>query len=77
MFNTGKMVPIIKHDKSKTNGLSNIRPIIISDTLTNIFEKIVREDIDKTSQLSVSQFCFVKSGSKRNHAMYTLGEKIK
>ena len=39
-MNIGKLIPIVKDPKGKDD-ISNTRPITISDTLSNIYEKVI------------------------------------
>ncbi|RNA11297.1 hypothetical protein BpHYR1_016164 [Brachionus plicatilis] len=48
-FNVGKISPIIKDPNKSKSDYNNVRPITVSDTLTNICEKIVLIELDITS----------------------------
>ncbi|RNA25856.1 RNA-directed DNA polymerase from mobile element jockey-like [Brachionus plicatilis] len=48
LFNVGKILPIIKDEEKSKTDVNNVRPITISDTLANIYEKIILNEIDKT-----------------------------
>ncbi|RNA17576.1 Retrovirus-related Pol poly from transposon [Brachionus plicatilis] len=61
-----------KIKKSKTD-VNNVRPITISDTLANIYEKIILNEIDKTHSGTPNQFGF-KSNSSCSHAVFTVKE---
>lgn len=72
-FNTGKIIPIVKDENQSTCDISNIRPITISDTLSNIFEKIVLFELEKNNLNHKLQFGF-KKNSSCNHAIFVLKE---
>ncbi len=65
-FNIGRIIPIIKDEKSSASDINNTRPITISDSLANIFEK-------KTHKEHKLQFGF-KKNSSCNHAVFVLKE---
>lgn len=46
-FNIGIIKPIIKDDQKSCNYLNNIRPITISDTISNIYEKVILAEREK------------------------------
>ena len=46
-FNLSVIKPIIKDEKKESNDLSNIRPIAISDSLANLYERIILKEIKK------------------------------
>jgi endonuclease/exonuclease/phosphatase family metal-dependent hydrolase len=74
-FNIGKIIPIIKDEKGETDDMNNIRPITISDTLSNIFEKIVISEIESRNLDKDLQFGF-KRNSSTNHAIFVLKETV-
>jgi hypothetical protein len=74
-FNVGKIIPLIKDDKKDAHDLNNVRPITISDSLTNVFEKVVLLEIEKTHKEHSSQFGF-KKNSSCNHAVFVLKETV-
>lgn len=74
-FNIGKINPIIKDNKLPSDDLNNIRPITISDTLANIFEKVVLYELEKTQKDHELQFGF-KRNSSCNHAIFVLKETV-
>ncbi|CAF1137773.1 unnamed protein product [Brachionus calyciflorus] len=71
----GKITPILKNSTESNKSTSNIRPITISDTLSNIFEKYILYEINKTYKNDELQFGF-KSKSSCNHAVITLKEAL-
>ena len=74
-FNVGKISPIIKDPNKCKSDYNNVRPITVSDTLTNIYEKIVLIELNKTHCGSPNQFGFA-SKSSCNHAVFALKETI-
>jgi len=75
LFNIGKIMPIIKNEKEDNDNLNNVRPITISDTLSNIFEKVVIYEIDKVHTDQNLQFGF-KRNSSTNYAIFVLKETV-
>ena len=57
-FNIGIIKPIVKDDKKEPNDLNNLRPVTISDTLANIYEKIIFSEIELTHTNDEKQFGF-------------------
>ncbi len=55
-FNFDKIIPILKNDKASASDINNTRPITISDTLSNIFEKITLLEIEKYQRDHNMQF---------------------
>ena len=49
-MNIGRVIPIIKNNQLSNEMLSNIRPITISDTMSNILEKYLLEKINIDSK---------------------------
>lgn len=39
LFNVGKILTILKNSDNPNDDINNVRPIKISDTITNVFEK--------------------------------------
>jgi hypothetical protein len=72
-FNVGKIMPILKDEKLEVDDLNNIRPITISDSLANIFEKVILLEIEKYQSEHKLQFGF-KKNSSCNHAIFVLKE---
>ena len=59
-FNVGKIVPILKLNTGPTDSINNIRPITISDSLSNIFEKYILQSMNDQIKLKENQFGFTK-----------------
>ncbi|RNA41785.1 RNA-directed DNA polymerase from mobile element jockey-like [Brachionus plicatilis] len=74
-FNFGKISPVVKDEKKAKNDVNNIRPITISDTLANIYEKLIMIELDKSHNGVPNQFGFT-SKSSCNHAVFALNETI-
>jgi hypothetical protein len=74
-FNIGKISPIIKDDNGSEMDLNNVRPITISDTISNIYEKVMLNEINKTHKDATKQFGF-KRNSSCQHAIFTVRETI-
>jgi hypothetical protein len=74
-FNIGIVRPIIKDESKSESDISNIRPITISDALTNIFEKILLLKLESTHKIHDKQFGF-KSNNSCNHAFFALKESL-
>ena len=75
-FNIGKIKPLIKNKTENLSDINNIRPITISDTIANIFEKYILHEIEKENKEPEMQFAFKKNSSV-NHAVYLVDETIK
>lgn len=71
-LNVGKLIPIIK-DSTLEATIENTRLITISDTITNIYEKVIFDRILKSHRVNDLQFGF-KTRSSCNHAVYILME---
>ena len=75
-FNTSIVMPIIK-DKSKQNkfDLENMRPISISNALSQLFERVLINRMPCIKMMNSNQFGF-KKGSSCAHAIFTVKETI-
>jgi ADP-dependent phosphofructokinase/glucokinase len=62
-MNIGRVIPIIKNNQLSNEMLSNIRPITISDTMSNILEKYLLEKINVDSKYNKFQFGFTSKSS--------------
>ena len=62
-FNIGKIIPILKSNTGPSDNINNIRPITVSDCLSNIFEKFLLIQINKQLETNNKQFGFTKNGS--------------
>ena len=76
LFNIGIIKPIIKDEKKDTNNVNNLRPVTVSDTLANIYEKLILSEIEKFHINNEKQFGF-KKASSCNHAIFVVNETIK
>jgi hypothetical protein len=74
-FNIGKITPIIKDSEGSHTDINNIRPITISDLISNIFERLLLNEIIKTHKDATKQFGF-KQNSSFQHAVFTVRETI-
>ncbi|CAF1005022.1 unnamed protein product, partial [Brachionus calyciflorus] len=72
-FNIGIVKLLVKDVKKDNSDINNLRPLTISDTLTNIFEKLLLKEILKKYKFKSKQFGF-KSDSSCMHAVQTLKE---
>ena len=72
-INIGKLTPIIKNNSQPSNCLKNIRPITISDTISNIFERYILIGMNEQIKDNKSQFGFTNNSSTQ-HALFTLRE---
>ncbi len=75
-LNIGKIIPIIKDEKGSNQNINNVRPLTISDCLSNIFEHIMINEIEKEHTVPKLQFGF-RASSSCNHAIFVLSELIK
>ena len=73
LFNIGLIMPIIKDPRQDHNDISNVRPITVSDTLANIYERLVLKEFERVWPNSGKQFGF-KKHSSCSHAIVTLRE---
>ncbi len=55
-FNNVHIIPIVKDRNKSINDLSNLRPISISKTLAQIFERIIKNKIPQLSKTHQNQF---------------------
>ena len=70
------MFPLIKDTIKSTCDKNDIRPIFVSDPLTNIFEKVFLHLTDKRYEGNKKRFGF-KSKNSCSHAIFILNETIK
>ena len=73
LFNLGQVKPIPKDNSSTVTDTSNIRPLTISDTIANIYEKVIMHELESSWPNIDNQFGF-KSRSSCEHAIFTLRE---
>ena len=76
LFNISIMVPLVKDSKKDLDDPNNLRPISISNSISNIFETVILAELGKYCNDGIKQFGF-KSGSSCNHAAFCLTELIK
>jgi hypothetical protein len=76
LFNVGKINPLIKNEKERTNDLNKIRPITVSDSIANIFEKYIMIKLEEKYRDPDQQFGF-KANNSTNHAIYVMEETVK
>ena len=74
-LNISIIKPILKDQNKKTNDLNNIRPISISNTLSQILEKLIPISSPKLHTTHKTQFGF-KSNTSCNHALFSLKERF-
>ena len=65
-FNFGKIYPIVKDNKQSLKDVINLRPITVSDTLSNIFEKYLLLIINKKITDKKEQLGFTKNSSTQH-----------
>ena len=70
-FNIALVTPLIKDTKKSLDCVKNIRPISVSDSITNIFEAILLKRLNEQVQFESKQFGF-KPLSSYNHAIWCL-----
>ncbi|CAF0764440.1 unnamed protein product [Brachionus calyciflorus] len=75
IFNTSIIKPILKDSKKSGSDIDNISPIAISDCLSNLFEAILLDILNKEHHDHQKQFGFKKNSSCQ-HAMWTLKQAI-
>jgi hypothetical protein len=75
LFNTGLITLLIKDSKKPNNDLGNLRPIMLSDTLANLFEKLILKYLEPNITLSPFQFGF-RPNSSCAHAITIARETI-
>ena len=74
-FNLSVIKPIIKDETKENNDLSNIRPIAISDSLANLYERITLKEIKKDHKDNKKQFGF-KEVSSCAHAVEVFNQAL-
>ncbi|CAF0945202.1 unnamed protein product [Brachionus calyciflorus] len=75
IFNTSVIKPLIKNLKKSYSDLSNLRPVAISDCISNLFESIILDELNENYPDHKKQFGF-KSRSSCQHAIWTLRQAI-
>ena len=74
-FNIAIVKLIIKDSSKSTNEISNLRPISISDCLSNLLEQISLNEIYKSYSTNSKQFGFKKNNSC-SHAVFVVQQAI-
>jgi len=74
-LNTSKITPILKDNSKSGKELNNIRPISISNSFSQIFERLILLNSPGLSKVSRNQFGFRKKTSC-NHAIFVVKETI-
>lgn len=75
-FNTAIIKPIIKDNSKSTNTSTNLRPVAVSDTNPNIFEKVCDVEVKIQCNTNTKQFGF-KVKSSCSHAIFVIKQTIK
>ena len=75
-FNIAQMYALVKDPRKDSADPNNIRPISVSDVITNIFERLMLYEITKKHPGISRQFGF-KANSSCSHAIFVLNESLK
>ena len=75
IFNTSIIKPIVKNSKKSYKDLSNLRPIAVSDIISNLFESVLLGELNHELIDHPKQFGF-KSQSSCQHAIWSLRQAI-
>lgn len=75
-LNLSIIKPLVKDENKSTMDMNNIRPISLSETLANVFEKVLLTEIDGEYEHNKKQFGFTKNNSCA-HAVAVLNEALK
>jgi hypothetical protein len=75
MFNTGLITLLIKDSKKSNDDIGNLRPIMLSDTLANLYEKLLLRYLEPNITLSQFQYGF-RPKSSCAHAVTVARETI-
>ncbi len=75
MFNISVIKPIVKNAYKDADDLQNLRPVAISDALSNLYESVVLNEINKHHKEHVKQLGFKKNSSCA-HAIYAIKETV-
>lgn len=76
LFNVSIIKPLVKDSKKSNSDANNLRPVAISDSISNIFEAILLYELDKDYIDNEKQFGF-KKYSSCGHAIFVLKQAIK
>ena len=74
-FNISIIKPIIKDQNKQTDDVNNIRPLSISNCLSQIFEKLILKSSPDLLKIHKNQFGF-KPKTSCNHAIFTMKETV-
>jgi hypothetical protein len=72
-FNNIHIVPIVKDKNKSSNDLANLRPISISNTLAQIFERITKLKLPQLGNTHQNQFGY-KNKTSCTHALFAFKE---
>ncbi|CAF1011374.1 unnamed protein product, partial [Brachionus calyciflorus] len=75
LFNISIIKPLIKDPKKPNNDITNLRPVAISDCLSNLFESILLDMLNDEHNDHFKQFGFKKNSSCQ-HAVWTAKQAI-
>jgi len=70
-FNVSVLKPIIKNDEKPNDDISNTLPVAISDSIQNLFERVLLMELNKTHNEHEQQFG-LKRNSSCSHAVFTI-----
>lgn len=76
LFNISILKPIIKDTNKPNNDLNNLRPVAISDAISNLYEAVLLRELERNYTDHDKQFGF-KKNSSCNHALFTLKQAIR
>jgi len=71
VFNLSVIKPLVKDPKKPSDDIGNIRPVAVSDALSNLFERLILQRINNEHTDHKKQFGF-KTNSSCNHAAFVL-----
>jgi hypothetical protein len=71
VFNLSVIKPLVKDPKKPSDDIGNIRPVAVSDALSNLFERLILQRINNEHNDHKKQFGF-KANSSCNHAAFVL-----
>lgn len=76
LFNICIIKPLIKNASKPSNSLDNLRPVAVSDCISNMFESVILERLTSQIPDKDKQFGF-KPESSCHHAMFVLRQAVK
>ena len=74
-FNVSVLKPIIKSNAKSNEDITNTRPVAISDSIANLFERVCLNELNKSHKEHHKQFGF-KSNSSCQHAIFVLKQAM-